>query len=429
METETNSAPPARKRFLTRKRLVVSLSFVISAIVLFGILGYFWLPGFAKTKLEQVLSETLERPVTVQAIEIKPFTLEVAIQGFRISEKATDSHQNPFISFDQLYVDLSAESLFHLAPIVTTISLTAPRIYLTREDKNQFNFSDLIEKFGKPSEDKPDNQKNKQTLFSINSISIQNGEITFIDHVKNSRQQITAIQLAIPFIANFKNVLSNWVEPNLSARIDDAPFELSGKLLPFADKQEATLSLKLNDIDLTNIDEYSPIPLGIRLLSEKFNSDLSVNFTHTAGESPNIDLSGRAALKAVTIQDNQVEMPYRIGVEHFELNLNKVSFNEAAPIIVGTTVKAITITPLEGKQTALFIPKLELETITVDRAQRKIDLGAIILDEIKGLVKRQSDGQLEFNRMFAQTSSLEQTEIEEKPVSSVNQPLQRLIVS
>lgn len=77
---ETDISSPTKKRFLTRKHLAISLGVIFSIVVLFGVLGYFWLPGFAKAKLEQVLSETLARPVTVQSIDIKPFTQEVAVR-------------------------------------------------------------------------------------------------------------------------------------------------------------------------------------------------------------------------------------------------------------------------------------------------------------------------------------------------------------
>ena len=57
------------RRFHSRKRLGIGLGILAAIIVLFGLLGYFWLPGYAKTKLETLLSEAVHRPVTVQSIE------------------------------------------------------------------------------------------------------------------------------------------------------------------------------------------------------------------------------------------------------------------------------------------------------------------------------------------------------------------------
>ena len=78
-------------RLIRRKHrlrsLGIGLSIVAGVVILFGLLGYFWLPGYAKTKLESALSEALHRPVTVQSIEIQPYTLEVTVRGFRVGEK------------------------------------------------------------------------------------------------------------------------------------------------------------------------------------------------------------------------------------------------------------------------------------------------------------------------------------------------------
>ena len=69
------------RRFVTNKRLRISLGVLVISIVLFGLLGYFWLPGYAKTKLETELSEIVHRPVSIQSIEIQPFSLELIIRG------------------------------------------------------------------------------------------------------------------------------------------------------------------------------------------------------------------------------------------------------------------------------------------------------------------------------------------------------------
>ena len=77
------------KRFATRKRLAISFVVVTTVIILLGLLGYFWLPGYAKSRIEIILSETLHRPVTIQSIDFHLYSLELTVHGFRIGEKAT----------------------------------------------------------------------------------------------------------------------------------------------------------------------------------------------------------------------------------------------------------------------------------------------------------------------------------------------------
>ena len=106
-----------------------------------------------------------------------------------------------------------------------------------------------------------------ETMFSVSNIVIEGGRFEFVDRLKKSHQEISEITVGIPFVANFENDEESWVEPRFSAKVNGAPLTLEGKLRPFTQNREATLELKLKDIDLMRIDEYSPIPLGISLVS------------------------------------------------------------------------------------------------------------------------------------------------------------------
>src|SRR5687768_11176470 len=131
-------------RFTRNRRLVAGLGIFAAVIALFGLIGYFWLPGYAKTKLETALSEALQRPVTVQSIDIQPYTLELTVRGFRIGEKETSiDAAKALFSLDELYVDLSIASIAHRAPVISSVSLKGPAVRLVREAQQQFNITDL----------------------------------------------------------------------------------------------------------------------------------------------------------------------------------------------------------------------------------------------------------------------------------------------
>ncbi|SFM60480.1 DUF748 domain-containing protein [Nitrosomonas communis] len=396
MENSSNS-PVAAHRFVTRKRLLICFGAVILVIALFGLLGYYWLPGYAKTKIEAILSEKLNRSVTIQSIDIQPYTLEFTVLGFQIAEKANTD--NLLFAFDRLYVDLNAESIRHLAPIVSTVTLTAPRLHLVREDKHRFNISDLIEQFKSQPASPADDTQDK-SHFSISNISIDGGTVAFEDRLKKSQQNIDEIKLGIPFIANFKSVQTNWVEPHLSATINGAPFSLEGKLRPFTDRREATLSLKFNDIDLTDIDEYSPIPVGFRLLSGNLDSDLSLVFTQMVDKAPTISLSGRAALKKLAINNEAVQAPHQVALERLDMTLQEAVLTEPQPVQTTISLADAKLTRHGETEPVLQLPKLDIDMIKIDRAQRLIELGSVILDEAEILIRRQADGQLDLAQLF-----------------------------
>ena len=136
------------------------------------------------------MSELLDRPVSVQEIDVKPYTLELTVSGFRIGEKkdSLDAAET-FVSFDKLYIDLSSESITQRAPVISTVTLDTLRIRLSREGENQLNISDLIEKFSQPSEDEDETA----TLFSVSNIVLKNGHIEWVDHFKQNHQEISKI--------------------------------------------------------------------------------------------------------------------------------------------------------------------------------------------------------------------------------------------
>ena len=278
--TQTAVQETPKPRFFTLKRLGIGLGTILAIVVLFGLLGYYWLPGFAKSQLEQRLSELLERPVTVRSIEVKPYTLEFALIGFRVGEKADGKDADEtFLSFDRLYIDISSESITQRAPVISAIVLDTPYLRFARDDEQTFNFSDLIDKFSQPSE-----EDDEPALFSVGNIVLNDGHIEWIDRFKSNRQSITAINFAIPFVANLEKVKTDWIKPYFSAKINGAPFLLDGRLRPFTQKREATLTLKLTDADLENIVSYLPLPGGIALLSGRLDTDLEVTFSQSSEE-------------------------------------------------------------------------------------------------------------------------------------------------
>lgn len=56
-----------------------------------------------------------------------------------------------FVDIERLIVRPWWSSLFRLAPIINELKIDSPRFHIVRFDAQRFNFSDLVEKFLKPS--------------------------------------------------------------------------------------------------------------------------------------------------------------------------------------------------------------------------------------------------------------------------------------
>ncbi|SET54026.1 protein of unknown function [Nitrosospira multiformis] len=403
-------------RFIRHRRFMIGLSVFAGIIILFGLLGYFWLPGYAKAKLEDALSDVLHRPVTVQSIDIQPYTLELTVRGFRIGEKETsvDADRNLF-SFDELYLDLSIASIAHRAPVISSVSLKGPAVRLVREAQQQFNITDLIEDFMKrPKEEEEEGGK---SMFSVQNIVIEDGRFEFVDHVKKSQQEISDIQIGVPFIANFESAEETWVEPRFSAKVNGAPFNLTGKLRPFTTNREATLEIKLSDVDLTRIDEYSPIPVGIHLLSGYFDSELLLTFTQVDGQSPALVLTGNAALKKLKVENHSVEAPYAATLGEFNVQLTEINLNAVKPSRAAVVLTEIAVTPEGSAEPTLNLPKLTLDEIVADTGQKNVSLGAATLDRFNASLRRLKDGRLDLAKLFTPINRAEKASQSSAPPS------------
>ena len=387
-------------RFIRYKRLIISLGVIAILIATVGALITFWLPGYAKSQLEIQLSEVLQRPVTVTSIEIKPRTLELIVMGFRVDEKITsDKNNTALFSFNKLSVALSIESLKQRAPVLTAITLTDPHLRLVRESKDQLNISDLLEKFGQPA-DEEKAASDQRGQFSISNIRIEGGRFEFIDRYKNAEHIINEINLGIPVVANFNRAPTDWIEPQFSAKINGAPFLLNGKLRPFAANQEATLAVKLSNIDLTQFDQYADLPKGIHLLSGYFDSDLLLTFTQESTKAPDITLTGATTFRQIAVKNSAVAAPYQAEVKKLKIDLTQADLTGKKPSRIKVAMDQVAVTRDGENEPALALAKLAIDSITVNTAAQRIALGNITLDRLSAMLRRDASGTIDLTRLF-----------------------------
>ncbi|SER03043.1 protein of unknown function [Nitrosomonas sp. Nm51] len=396
---------PPGTRFIVWKRLGIVLAVFVAMIALFGVLGYYWLPGYAKSQLELRLSVLLDRPVSVQAIEVKPYTLELFVHGFHIGERqdSVDATET-FVSFNRLHIDISSESVTKRAPVISTITLDDLHIRLAREGENRFNFSDLIEKFSQLPEDEEDTS----ALFSVSNLVLRNGHIEWVDRFEQNYQEITEINFAVPFIANLDKVKDNWIEPHFSASVNGAPVRLDGKLRPFTDKREATLAFKVDDIDITRIDEYVPFPDGFSLGSGYFDSDLTVTFAQSGDGAPEVTLSGQAELRKVTVKNAAAQAPYRLTLDVFHLALDRFDITGRKPSPVVMALSDIAVLPVSPKtdnpEAAVSLAKVAVSSM-VELAGQTIALKNVTVDGLNTRIHREAGGAIDLVRFFKPSDS------------------------
>ncbi len=332
------------------------LGAVAVLVVLFGLLGYFWLPDFAKGKVEALLSEKLHRPVTVERIDISPYTLELTVHGFRIGERPEEG-EGALFSFDSLYVNLSSMSIARRAPVISAVKLSGPAVRLVRKADGSLSIDDLIEEFSNQPESEP-------ARFSVSNIEVEKGRIDFEDRLKKVNQEIDTLMLGIPFVANFESAQETWVQPYFTARLNQGTaIAMEGKARPFAEQREIVLNIAVDALDLNDLDEYIPLPKGMQLKSAKVDTKVDVSFTQADGKTPQISLNGDITLRDLAL-DNRADLPWSLKSERLVLSLDAVDPLLIRPLKVGLEGAGVRFK--QGSFPELRVDALALSGVEVD---------------------------------------------------------------
>jgi uncharacterized protein involved in outer membrane biogenesis len=214
------------------------------------------------------------------------------VKGFSIGEPDGSAR---FVGFGELSVDLQAQSLFRLAPIVREVTLKDPYLHVVRNaDGATYNFSDLPGRF--PAAPEPAAGPAEPARFSINNIRIAGGLVEVEDRPKQAHHAVTDINVSIPFLSNLPYRLHDYVEPAFSAKVNGTPIVLQGRTKPFQDALETSLDVNIDNLDLPRYMEYLPADAGFRLKSGSLDTRLTLTFVHPAGHPPSLWVKGDAAL-------------------------------------------------------------------------------------------------------------------------------------
>ncbi|RZI44694.1 DUF748 domain-containing protein [Herbaspirillum sp. HC18] len=325
---------------------------LFAAVMLYGVIGFFILPGIIQSRLETLIAEKLHRQASIGAVEVNPYSLTLTLRDLKMLEPEGNA---VFASFDALYVDLSSQSLLRLAPVVREVSLFNPYLHLVRVKPRGYSFDDIIELLAsQPSSREP-------ARFSVNNIRLQGGRIDFDDRPAKTAHKITDITLGIPFLSSLPSQVDIFVEPLLKANVNGSPLELKGKARPFADPADAVLELKLDGQDLTRYIEYLPLRPHVRVAGAKLDLDMTAQFRQ-GGDAQALLLRGKAALKSLQVADP------------------------------------------DGKP-VLGLRELAVDLREADVFGGRVDVARIVLDGLRADVSRAEDGTLSVNRLLPLSSA------------------------
>ena len=272
------------------------IAFVV-LFVLTGVVGYFIFPYVLKAVVQSKGSEYLERKLTVEKIDINPYTLTVKITGFSLTEP---SGNETFVSFKELFVNIHGSySLAKRSLILEEARLDGFYAGITRKKDNTWNFSDLIKEKKEPEPDK------EPFHFSVSNIRISNGSLDFRDEPMNAEHKARDIRLDVPFVSNIEHDVESFVKPAFSTTVNGHKLSFEGKTKPFTDSKSTILDIALLDLDIPSYMKYIPLKLNGELASARLDTRVRLDFQMEKDKSPALKVSGDATLRNAVLKDSR----------------------------------------------------------------------------------------------------------------------------
>ncbi len=265
-------------------------------VLVFGAFGFLAAPPLLKSVLLKQLSTQLHREVSIEQIAINPYALSARVNGLSI--KAEGGKE--VAGFDELFINVSAASIFKLAAVIDEIRLQGLRVAVARVAEGRYDISDLLDEWMKPKDEPP----GETPRFSLNNIQLVNAKIVFDDQPKGKVHTVSDINLTLPFISSLPYQAEVLVNPSFSATINGAPLALTGDSKPFSATHESQLNLDLDRFDLAVLQPYLPDSLPFRLKAGTLDTEMKAMFKEVSDQVYSVTVVGAAHVSGLTLAES-----------------------------------------------------------------------------------------------------------------------------
>lgn len=157
------------------KGLKRAIGALLAVFAIYSVLGFLILPGIALRVINQQLANYATVPARLERLELNPYSLEVTLWGLNIGAPGKEQ-----IGFERLYANLQIDSLWTKALHLDAVELDKPKTELLFSKDGTLNLAGL---FKLPPSDpaKPDEPPSKPFPLRIGEIKLANGYVHFQD--------------------------------------------------------------------------------------------------------------------------------------------------------------------------------------------------------------------------------------------------------
>ncbi|MBL0919988.1 MAG: DUF748 domain-containing protein [Hydrogenophaga sp.] len=281
---------PGARRWLRR------LGWALLSLLLIWGLSWLALPPLLKWQIQKQGSAALGRAVTVERVDVRPWSLSVTIDGLRVANAAGDGAQ---FSLQRLFLDLELQSLLRLAPVVDALRLEAPQLTLRHLGEGRLDVDDVIQRLTPPP--RPEEAPAEPARFALFNIELVDGSASFIDEPVATTHRLEGLQVAVPFLSNLGSRREVVTEPRLAFTLNGSAFDSRATTTPFAEDRQTRARLQIPELDVQPYLVYWPKNLPARLDAARLHLDLTLDFEQHA--QPALALSGQVGVSDVRVSE------------------------------------------------------------------------------------------------------------------------------
>ena len=350
------------------KRALIGL---MTALIVYCLLGFLILPGVAQRVANQQLAQYATVPAHLERIEFNPFTLELRLHKLHMGDP--DAEQ---LAFERLFLDLEWDSLWSRTLHLSAIELIGPNAEVLFDLDGKLNLTELFEL---PRAEALPEEDSEPLALRIDRLKLAGGRVHFADQ---------RTEEPIDFI------------------LDSLDFELLNFATRSADAADAVLVAKGPDgshIEWKGQLNLSPITSTGQL--EIDGLALKTFWPYVRDMAPLALNEGKLSLKT----DYQLDLS-----EGTSLQLSDAS----------ATLASLSIDSLEG-QPLLRLKKAEIAQTSLDLQKRQVTLDQVRSQALESWLIREPDGQLNWQRLVAGNAEPRPTETADESTQEEPQSAQK----
>lgn len=280
--TSQNSLSPRRRKFI---------HWIFWLLVFYTVAGFLILPPIVRVVAVKELSKQLGREVSIEKIKINPFAFSTTIRGLVIKEK----DGQPFVSWDEVYVNFQPTSVFDKAWTFKEISATKPFIHVKINEDGKFNFSDIIANSSTNAAPSKSKTESKPLAVRIEQLRIDGASLDFESRlaatnstVAKEKIETNSVDGNLSLLRSMTNAIAALLNSTnqLVGTLDD--LEMTNGAVHFEDwANSRPAKLDLSDITLAakNISNL-PVTNLTAELSLRWNKNGSIKIVSATSFSP-----------------------------------------------------------------------------------------------------------------------------------------------